>query len=175
MSQNYSVTEALNDANPNSLPSALQVAQIGTSMKKIKATIAAMTASATPDLTAIDPLKITINAGPDDVVQSGVLPPIGHLLSLRVTASGTAGSVGPYVVTDAGGTAAIPPTATAYAGAALGLALIGDDQKTLTFPNTITGFVIEYFAAPGCQLGGGVWSLTDLNTSLAQPTGGVGI
>jgi hypothetical protein len=51
----------------------------------------------------------------------------------------TVGSAtGPYVVTDAGGTA-VATTAT-YPGTAL----LSDDGTTLTFPSAVTGFVLEY-------------------------------
>jgi hypothetical protein len=43
------------------------------------------------------------------------------------------------VVSDAGGTALTPT-----AGANVGLALLSDDGKSLTFPSTITAFVIEF-------------------------------
>jgi hypothetical protein len=42
---------------------------------------------------------------------------------------------------EAGGTAIVPPGG---AGAAMGIALLSDDGKTLTFPNTITQFTIQY-------------------------------
>ena len=170
MSQEFTVVDALNAANPNSIGSALQNAQLGTSIKKIKATITGLTATAAPVLTAIPASNIVINSGPDSVAQSLVLPPLGNLLTLRVTASGTANSLGSYAI---GSAAATPISPTA--GANVGLAALGDDQATLTFPSTITAFEIEYFAAPGCELAGGVWSLQDLNAALAQPSGGVGI
>ena len=69
------------------------------------------------------------------------LPPLGALTSLRVTASGTAGSLGTYILTDPSGTPIVPPGG---ASAAVGIAKISDDGKTITFPNTVTGFVLQY-------------------------------
>lgn len=161
----YSINEALNEANPGNVADVLRKLALGRTLKKIKATIAAITATATPDITAIAAAKITINQGPDDIVASGVLPPIDKLVSLRVTAVGT-GATGDRTLTDSGGTAAAPPTATAYAGAAVGLAKLSDDGKTLTFEGTVTGFVIEYFAPAGLDLVDGVWTVVnDINNA----------
>lgn len=170
--QTFSIRQALDEANPSLLSQALVQVRLGKLLTKIKATIAALTATAAPVLNTIPASKITINAGPDDVVNSGILPPLGQLLTLRVTASGTAGSLGVYAIGDSGATPAIP---AGGAGVTTGVAALGDDQVTLTFPNTITGFVIEYYAAPGTLLQNGVWTIVNpMNNELGQPSGGIG-
>ena len=170
--QTYSIRQAMDDSNPSLRAEALRDIKLGKQQKKIKATITALTAIAAPDITALvgASLSIVINQGPDDIVKSGVLPPIGKLVSLTCTTSDTANSVGSYAVTDAGGTALTPT-----AGANLGLAKISDDGKTITFPTTITGFTIEYFAMPLTVAGpNNSWVSNDVNAELGQPGGGIG-
>lgn len=170
MSQKFSLREAIDEANPNKLSSALQQMKLGTSLKKIRATIAAMTAASAVDLTAIPAAKITIDDGPDNVIASGLLPPIGQVTALRVSTSGTANSVGAYIASDDDSTPLIANTS-----GAVGIAAQSDDDKTLTFPNTITGFVIEYYAKPGSVMKAGVWTTgPDLNDDYAQTSGGIG-
>ena len=164
----YSIRQALDDANPNILADALRQVGLGTHLRKIKATIASMSASSTPDVTAIPASKITINEGPKSVRDSGLLPPIGHVKSLRVSASGTGTVVGSYFLTDASGTAV-----TASTSGVAGIAKIGDDDKTLTFTATITGFVIEYFAKPGSYLTGGKWDAVDIDSAVFSGADGV--
>lgn len=113
----------------------------------LKVTVAALTASATVDITAAaTKAAATINAG---ALRRGTvnLPAIGRIKSLRVTTSGTANSVGTYAIGDAGSTP-ISPTA----GANVGLATLSDDGKTLVFPTTVTGFVIAYYPAPATNM-----------------------
>jgi len=67
--------------------------------------------------------------------------------SARVVTSATGGSVGSYLVSDSGATVYVPTSASNQ----LGVATIGTDRKTITFPNTITRAVIRYLpiaAAP---------------------------
>ena len=169
--QTFSVRQALDEANPSLADEALTQVKLGTQSKLIKATIAAMTASQTPDITAIPAAKITINQGPDNVVSSGILPPIGVVKSLRVSASGTATVVGTYAIGDASATAL-----TASTSGVVGLATLSDDGKTLGFTATITGFVIEYWAAPLSTLSPstGLWVAGDVNAEFGQPGGGLG-
>ena len=58
------------------------------------------------------------------------------------------------------GATALSPTA----GANVGLALLSDDGKSLTFPSTVTAFVIEYVPKPA----------VDITTAL-YPVVGVGL
>lgn len=135
-----SVRQALNSGNPADQALGLQKVKVGNMMTPVKATIASLTAAAAVDITAAATkaaatvVGITLDTGEN-------LPAIAAIRSLRVTASGTAASLGTYIVSDAGGTAIIPPGG---ASAAVGVALLSDDGKTLTFPNTVTGFVITY-------------------------------
>ncbi len=66
--------------------------------------------------------------------------PASSIESIRVVTSGTAGSVGGYLAGDSGCTPAIP----AAAGQAGGLAKVGTDRKTITFPNTVTRVITKY-------------------------------
>lgn len=125
----------LDDANPTTLADALRQVRLGTLLTPLKRVFTGLTAAAAFDLTAID--------GTGEVVGAGNPNRLPALIThtLRVTASGTAASLGTYIAGDAGATPIIPPGG---ASAAVGVATISDDGKTLTFPNTITGFVVEY-------------------------------
>ena len=122
-----------------------RLAKLGTMMTKLKAVVSGLTAAAAVDITTAATLAaatVTNAQGTSLPLDTGeTLPPIGQVVSLRVTASATAGSLGTYGITDAGGTAIVPPGG---AGAAMGIAKLSDDGKTITFPNTVTGFVLEY-------------------------------
>lgn len=143
--------QILNYANANQIPNALRKVKLGNVLASVKVVVTGLTATATPDITSASVLAAATVTGLDRAANDA-LPAIGLVKTLRVTASGTAGSIGPYVITDAGGTAAIPPTATAYAGAAVGVATLSDDGKTLTFPNTVTAFVLEYMPRSDADL-----------------------
>lgn len=132
----------LDDASLTNLADALRRVKLGHMFSKIKVTVAALTATATPDITSADVLAAATVSG--ITLASGErLPPIGQVVSLRCSTSGTANTVGSYAVTDDGGTA-LSPTASSV----VGLAKLSDDGKTITFPTTVTGFVIEYFPLP---------------------------
>jgi hypothetical protein len=110
-------------------------------LSPVKITLAGITAIAALDITAFKKgdATVTVNSGLSDLGSNDALPAIGAIKSCRVTASGTANSVGSYAMTDAGGTGLTPT-----AGANVGLAKLSDDGKTITFLTTITGIVIEY-------------------------------
>ncbi len=127
---------ALDKANPNQVADLLRKIKLGTMLTPLKRTFTGLTAAAAFDLTLIDGTGET-PANSNNVNRMAALL-VG---TLRVTASGTAGSVGTYQVSDTGGTPLVPPGG---ASAAVGVATISDDGKTITFPNTITAFVIEY-------------------------------
>lgn len=127
------VRVVLNDANPNDIPDALHKVQLGTVLYPLKRTFTGLTAAAAFDLTAIDGTGETAGAGNPNRLAALLVGP------LRVTASGTANSVGSYAISDTGGTP-VSPTA----GANVGLATISDDGKTITFPTTVTAFTIQY-------------------------------
>lgn len=133
---------AADQAGLNELADILHKVKFGHMLQPIKAVVTGLTAAAAIDITtAAVKAAATVTSIALDTGEN--LPPIGSLLSLRVTASGTAGSVGTYIFTDAGGTAIVPPGG---ASSAVGIAKISDDGKTITFPNTITAFTIEYMA-----------------------------
>lgn len=128
-----SLQNVLDAGNPNDMDAAMAQLDIGTVFTPLKRTFTGLTAAASFDLTAIDGTgEIT---GPSNPLRLAA----NIVRSLRVTASGTAATVGSYFVSDAGGTA----VSAATSGAA-GIALISDDGKTLTFPTTITAFTIQY-------------------------------
>jgi hypothetical protein len=138
--------QVLIESNPTEIADALKVLGLGNTYRRIKATIASLGATATPDITSA---AVFAAATIDATSPAGLtaLPKILVPISLRISASGTAASLGTYIFSDAGGTALIPPGG---ASAAVGVALLGDDRKTITFPNTVTGFVIEYIGeGPG--------------------------
>jgi hypothetical protein len=124
---------ATDQAEPGDLPDALRLMKLGTMLTPLKRTFTGLTAAAAFDLTLIDGTGET--AGVANANRVAALA----IATLRVTASGTANSVGSYAISDTGGTP-VSPTA----GANVGLATISDNGKTVTFPTTVTAFVIEY-------------------------------
>lgn len=142
------IREILNESDLNSLADVLKKIQFGNMASVIKATVTGLTAAAAIDITtaavkaAASLVGITLRTGEN-------LPAIGAVVGLRVTASGTAASVGNYIVGDLSSTLLVPPGG---ANTAVGVARISDDGKTLTFPNTITAFNLIYIpraAFPG--------------------------
>lgn len=123
----------LDEANPSEIADGLRKLQLGTVFNPLKRTFTGLTAAAAFDLTAID------GSGETTGASNPLRLPANIVRSLRCTASGTANSVGTYVVSDAAGTAT-SPTASTVAG----IALISDDGKTITFPTTVTAFIISY-------------------------------
>lgn len=135
---NKTMQQVLNGANLNWLPTLLQTMKLGNMLSPVKVTVTGLTAAVAIDITTTAFRDAATISGLDRE-SADVLPAILSVKTLRVTASGTANSVGSYVVSDASGTA-VSPTA----GANVGLALLSDDGTTLTFPTTVTAFVIEY-------------------------------
>ena len=117
----------LDRANPNVLADALALVDLGTVLTPIVKDTGSITASAT----------ITLS------------PPALLIQAARIVASGTAASVGSYLVSDAGATMCIP---TGGASLAPGVAKISADGATLTFPNTVTQAVIQYIPRPATDL-----------------------
>lgn len=132
------IQEVLETANLNQLADGLKKIDFAKMLATVKAAMTGLAAAAAFDITTAAVKAAAIVGG--IVLESGEnLPPIGAVVSLRVTASGTANSVGTYAVGDAGSTP-VSPTA----GANVGLATLSDDGKTLTFPTTVTAFVLQY-------------------------------
>lgn len=120
---------------------AIALIKLGTMLTPLKRTFTGLTAAAAFDLTAIDGTGETTGAtNPKRLAALAVG-------ALRVTASGTANSVGSYAVSDVGGTP-LSPTASAN----VGLATISDDGKTLTFPTTVTAFTVQYIPRAAVDL-----------------------
>jgi hypothetical protein len=129
------VKSTLDQADPNKVSDALRKVKLGTCLTPLKRVFASLTAAASFDLTLIDGTGET--SGIANTNRMACLC-LGYL---RVDASGTAGSVGNYIVGPPTSTLLIPPGG---ANAAVGVARLSDDGKTITFPNTITGFTISY-------------------------------
>ena len=136
--------EIANQFNLSRVDAALQPAKIGNVLSTVKAVVTGY-AGTTYDITTAAIKAAAVITG-INLATDEMLPPIGHLLTLRVTAAGTGTVVGTYILTDVNGTAL-----TAGTSAAVGIAKISDDGKTLTFTVTnITAFVIEYI--PRCAV-----------------------
>lgn len=144
MAEKITIQRALESATPNNIADLARATKLGKVLSTIKVVVTGLTAASAIDITAAATKAaatisgVALNAGEG-------LPAIGQVVSLRVSASGTAGAVGTYGITDSGGTAIVPPGG---ASAAMGIAKLSDDGTTLTFPNTITGFVLVYKAKP---------------------------
>ena len=123
----------LDKGNPNLVGDCARKMHLGTMLTPLKRTFTGLTAAAAFDLTAIDGTGETV--GTSNANRLAALA-VG---TLRVTASGTANSVGAYAVSDVGATP-VSPTA----GANVGLATLSNDGKTVTFLTTVTAFIIEY-------------------------------
>lgn len=123
----------LDEANPTEIADGLAQLDLGTVFTVLKRAFTGLTAAAAFDLTLIDGTGETVG------ISNVNRRPANLVRTLRCTASGTANSVGSYVVTDAAGTPTSPTASTI-----VGLATISDDGKTITFPTTVTAFVIEY-------------------------------
>lgn len=147
--RNETLRSVLNDGNLNEIDSALARAKLGNMLSEVKVVVSGLTAASAIDITTAAVKAAATITGLE--LQSGEnLPAIGTLKSLRVSASGTAASLGAYIACDDGATAIVPPGG---AGAAVGVAKLSDDGKTLTFPNTVTGFVLTYRPRAAVDLG----------------------
>jgi hypothetical protein len=147
------IQTALDTADPNVVADLLRKMKLGTMMAPLVRRFTSLTASATFDLTAIDATGETV--GPANPKRKPVL----LITALQIIASGTATSLGAYIAASVPATPIIPPGG---AGAAVGVATISDDGKTITFPNTVTAFTIIYMPR----------SDTDVTTTF--PTTGLG-
>ncbi len=138
LTANKTMQQVLNQSNLNWLPTVFQKLKLGNMLSPVKVSVTGLTAASAIDITTTTFRDAATISGLDRET-ADLLPQILAVKTLRVTASGTANSVGSYGVSDAGGTA-VSPTA----GANMGIALLSDDGRTLTFPTTVTAFVIEY-------------------------------
>lgn len=138
------VQRVMDKANPNLLADACRKVKFGKMATVVKAVFTGLTDVAAQDITtaaAKAAATITgINLDSDEM-----LPPIGHLLTLR-TSAGTLAVHGSHTLTDANGTALVPNAA--YPG----VAKISDDGKTLTFQAGVTAFEIHYIPRPALDV-----------------------
>lgn len=145
--------QVLNSARPDQLADVLKLIQSGTMFSPIKIAVAALTATAAPDITsAAVKAAATVSGITLDTDEN--LPAVGLVKSLQVVASGTATSLGTYIVgpdgtPPDGSTPIIPPGG---ANAAVGVASINEAGTIITFPNTITAFILEYIPRPSVVL-----------------------
>lgn len=140
------VRDVLNLARPDQLADVLAKIKFGNMASLIKITVTGLTAIAAPDITTAAVKAAAVIEG-ITLKDGEMLPAIGEVISCRVTASGTANSVGSYAITDAGGTGLTPT-----AGANVGLAKLADDGKAITFLTTVTAFVLVYRPRPAVAL-----------------------
>ena len=131
--------EILNSGHLGRLDATLQAVKLGTAMAQVKAVFTGLTGAAAHDITtAASKAGATITG--IYLANNDLLPAIGDVVSLRVTAASTGSTVGAYGITDAAGTAV-----TANTSAVMGVALLSDDGKTITFPTAdVTAFVLVY-------------------------------
>lgn len=144
---NETLAKVLAEADPNRIADALRSYGIGMHLSPMKYTWLGATGATAVAITTAAFLALATQGAntPTLPAAQATLPPALVIGTLRVT-TGPSGSVGPYIVTDAGGT----PRSTALAGASgaqvaqPGVALLSDDGSTLTFATNVSGFVLEY-------------------------------
>lgn len=137
------IQEEVERADLNTLADALRLVGLAVGAPVIRIVGTAVTATASFDLgDNADLIQSGVAITGIDALDTGeTLPGVGALVALEVTASGTAGSVGSYVLGVDSATLLVPPGG---ANTAVGVARISDDGKTITFPNTVTGFELQY-------------------------------
>jgi hypothetical protein len=124
-----SIQKVLEKGDLNDLSEALKKVG-GKRHSVIKVVVSGLTADINPDITGALVKAAATITGIDTLKDGEMLPPVGSILSLRVTA-GTA-AAGDRIVTDVGGTA----SAT--------VATIDDTGEVITFEDVVTAFVLQY-------------------------------
>jgi hypothetical protein len=138
------IRDVLNNSDLNEVADVLKKIKAGNMFSRIKVVAAGLTAAASFDITTAAFKALSTITG--ITLQSDeTLPPIGMALGLQLTASGTAGSLGTYLLGPVTATPAIP---AGGANVTPGVARLSDDGKTITFPNTVTAFTFIYMPAP---------------------------
>lgn len=138
-----SLRYAMNNGDPAEIATSMRRARMGDMMTPVKVVAAGLTAAASFDITTAAFKELSTITG--ITLETGEnLPAIAVAKSLRITASGTAASLGSYILGDDAATLLIPPGG---ASAAVGVARLSDDGKTITFPNTVTAFTLQYMPA----------------------------
>ena len=146
--------DAIQNGDPRDHATIMQKLRAGYLFCPIKIVGTAVTAVTNLTLSELrngaDGIVITSLIGGNTFPANFTPPKIGVVRSLRVGASGTAGSVGTYVMTDRpDGATIVPPGG---ASAAAGIAELSDDGDIITFPNSITGFTLVYLPMPYIDL-----------------------
>ena len=134
--------QVLNKANLDQLPTVAQKMKLGNMLNPVKVVVASLSAAQEVDITAAAVRAAATITGLERDTGDN-LPAILAVKVLRVTTSGTANSVGSYAITD-GLVADVARCVSPAASTAVGLALLSDDGTKITFPSTVTGFVLEY-------------------------------
>lgn len=118
--------EVFTKADPNQLADAFRKIDLGNLLQSKEYDSGTITAAATVSL-------------PEEAL---------FVQSARVVTSGTAGSVGSYMVSDNGATAVVPTGGASLAPgvAKANAAATGRGISSVTFPNTVTRVVIKYVA-----------------------------
>jgi hypothetical protein len=142
--------QVLNKANLNQLATILQKMKLGNMLNPVRVVVTGLTATQEINITSAAVRAAATITGLERETGDS-LPPILSVKVLRVTASGTANSVGSYAVTD-GLVADVARCVSPTAGANVGLALLSNDGTKLTFPSTVTAFVLEYIPRSNTDL-----------------------
>lgn len=130
---------------------AKKITTVATGNTRVGVAVAAALSAATTGDVRLSGAPAPVHALPDPIVEDtgtitasatvALTKAASMIQSTRVVTSGTAGSVGSYLVADSGATPVIP---TGGASLAPGVAKISADGLTLTFPNTVTRVVTQY-------------------------------
>lgn len=150
------IAKALAECDPNRLADALRQYGFGMHLSPQKWTWLGSTGAtavqfggASAGATAAIAFLASASPGPQTPSlpqNQTMLPPALIVGALRVT-TGPSGSVGPYIITDAGGTPQAPQLAGPSGAQVLdvpGVAVLSDDGATLTFAEQVSGFVLQY-------------------------------
>lgn len=142
------IRRVLNAGRTEQLPACFSKAKLGNMMSVVKVVVSGLTPAGTHDITT-STFKSAATITGLNLDSTDMLPAIGKVISLRVTAATTGSTVGSYVVTDASGTAV-----TANTSAVTGIATLSDDGKTLGFVTAdVTAFVLVYEPRSATDLG----------------------
>ena len=144
------LAKALGECDPNRLADALRDYGFGMHLSPLKYTL-----TSSPGATAWVITGATAAAGasagtktPALPQNQQTLPPILSVTMLRVI-TGVSGGQGPFLVTDSGGTPQLLQVAGPSGAQVLdcpGVCLLSDDGTTITFPEQVKSFVIQYIS-----------------------------
>ena len=134
----YTARHLMNSGSPASVISAAQAMKLGNMLNRVKVVFAGLTSATSHDITTLAAKAAATITGAD-YSEEATLPPIGQIVSLRVTAGAAAAAV--RTVTDAGGTASAS------------VATLSDNGRTIGFEAGVTGFVLVYQPASAIDMG----------------------